>query len=384
MRAGYGKSLRQYLANNTNPLILIDFSGTKVFTTATVDVNILMFSKESNAERTMAVIAKDDCLSNLSVYIMQNYSRMHLGDSGSWTILSSVENQIKEKIEASGTLLKQLDISINFGIKTGYNDAFIIDDAKRIELISTDSRSAELIRPILRGRDIRRYDFSFQNLYVIFAYFGSHMVIPERYPAIYQHLKLHENKLKERGQCRYTSSGRSNDSAGYPGQHHWLELDNNPRKENLDEFSKQKIVWARLMRISKTEHLNFPRFALIEENFVVQDSLCFITGKHLPLLCALLNSDMAIYYYFTQIASLDEGGLQMRQQYIEQFPIPDLNNEIANRITELLGSPLGPNDLAVRSQINQLVFELYNLNETEIRYIQSHNRTRFNAIMRRK
>ncbi len=74
----------------------------------------------------------------------------------------------------------------------------------------------------------------------------------------------------------------------------------------------------------------------------------------------------------------------MRQQYIEQFPIPDLNNEIANRITELLGSPLGPNDLAVRSQINQLVFELYNLNETEIRYIQSHNRTRFNAIMRRK
>ncbi len=299
-------------------------------------------------------------------------------------MLSSLESDIKKKIEEISVPLSDLSLSIFRGVLTGFNTAFIISESKRNELVNSDPKSAEIIRPILRGRDIRRYDFSFQNLYVIFAYFGSHMVIPERYPAIYQHLKLHENKLKERGQCRYTSSGRSNDSAGYPGQHHWLELDNNPRKENLDEFSKQKIVWARLMRISKTEHLNFPRFALIEENFVVQDSLCFITGKHLPLLCALLNSDMAIYYYFTQIASLDEGGLQMRQQYIEQFPIPDLNNEIANRITELLGSPLGPNDLAVRSQINQLVFELYNLNETEIRYIQSHNRTRFNAIMRRK
>ncbi len=278
MRAGYGKSLRQYLANNTNPLILIDFSGTKVFTTATVDVNILMFSKESNAERTMAVIAKDDCLSNLSVYIMQNYSRMHLGDSGSWTILSSVENQIKEKIEASGTLLKQLDISINFGIKTGYNDAFIIDDAKRIELISTDSRSAELIRPILRGRDVKRYEFDYSGLWLI-STFPSLNIDIDCYPAIKNHLLSFGYERLEQSGRSYIINGEKVKSRKKTNNK-WFETQDSI--SYWDEFSKQKIIWKRIGSLI--------RFAYDDEGYLGLDSTCMATGDHIKFVSAFLNS----------------------------------------------------------------------------------------------
>ena len=88
-------------------------------------------------------------------------------NSASWVILSPIEQSIKRKIEAVGTLLKDWNVKIYRGILTGYNDAFIIDGAKKDELIAADPKSAEIIRPILRGRDIKRYSYEFADLYII-------------------------------------------------------------------------------------------------------------------------------------------------------------------------------------------------------------------------
>ena len=151
----------------------------------------------------------------------------------------------------------------------------------------------------------------------------------------------------------------------------------------MDEFSKQKIVWARLMRISKTACDDFPRFAVIDEDYVVQDSLCFITGYRLPVLCAILNSDLAIYYYFSQIASLDEGGLQMRQQYIELFPIPEIDEITEIKINQLLESSQGPNTPEIRGEIDQLVFALYHISDAEIEFIRNYNLSRISSIQKR-
>ncbi len=120
MRAAYGESLRKFFIEKTNPLLLIDFGGTQIFDTATVDTNILMLSKENNLNRTQASIVKDKVLNNLSDLVMQ-FTKF---SSESWVILSGIEQQIKEKIEKIGTPLKDWDIQINYGIKTGYNDAF--------------------------------------------------------------------------------------------------------------------------------------------------------------------------------------------------------------------------------------------------------------------
>ncbi|WP_191968016.1 hypothetical protein [Rhizosphaericola mali] len=100
--------------------------------------------------------------------------------------MSSIEQQIKTKIEKVGTPLKDWDISINYGIKTGLNDAFIIDGSKRKELIEQDPKCEEIIRPILRGRDIKRYGYDYADKYVICARLETD--IPSNYPAIYRHL----------------------------------------------------------------------------------------------------------------------------------------------------------------------------------------------------
>ncbi|WP_314801331.1 Eco57I restriction-modification methylase domain-containing protein, partial [Alloprevotella tannerae] len=162
MRAGYGEKTRGFFANKTNPMLLIDFAGVKVFESATVDTNILLFSKSSNQHKTVCAVTNKqnkDSVKNLSDFVQQQNSVCDFGSSDSWMVLSPIEQSIKQKIEAVGTPLKDWDINIYRGVLTGCNEAFIINTEKRDEILAncqTDderTRTAELIRPILRGRD---------------------------------------------------------------------------------------------------------------------------------------------------------------------------------------------------------------------------------------
>ena len=134
MRAGYGEKTREFFAKNTNPLLLIDFAGVKIFESATVDTNILLFAKAVNEHKTLCAVTNKqnkDSVKNLSVFVQQSGSVCEFSNSDSWVILSPIEQSIKRKIEAVGTPLKDWDIQINYGIKTGYNDAFIINTEKK-------------------------------------------------------------------------------------------------------------------------------------------------------------------------------------------------------------------------------------------------------------
>ncbi|MEI7847565.1 MAG: N-6 DNA methylase, partial [Chloroflexota bacterium] len=204
MRAGYGEALRNFLAEKTNPIQLIDFSGQKIFESATVDVNLLILEKAKNKYKTKScVITDSSSLNNLSVFIEQHQTINQFSTRQSWTILSSMEQRIKSKIENLGKPLKDWEISINYGIKTGFNEAFIIDGFKRKELLEEDPKSAEIIRPILRGRDIKRYGYEFQNLWLINSHNGnSHKgtsrINIEEYPAIKRHLDKYYDSLTVR------------------------------------------------------------------------------------------------------------------------------------------------------------------------------------------
>lgn len=203
MRAAYGESLRQYFIEQTNPKVLIDFGGIQIFDSATVDTNILMFKKQQNQYQTLACIVKEKVINNLGDYFRQNQTLIDFNSSDSWVVLSPIEQSIKAKIEAVGTPLKDWDIRINRGILTGYNEAFIIDGKKREELIKQDPKSAEIIRPILRGRDIKKYSYDFADLWLI----TSHNGIKEKgikpidinnYPAIKAHLDQFYSQLEKR------------------------------------------------------------------------------------------------------------------------------------------------------------------------------------------
>ena len=211
MRAGYGEKTRGFFAKNTNPKYLIDFAGVKIFDNATVDTNILIFGKVQNEYQTRCAVTdklNKESLKNLSDFVQQQSVECSFDSSDSWVILSPIEQSIKRKIESVGTPLKDWDIQINYGIKTGFNDAFIINTEKRNEILDNCSsegertKTAELIRPILRGRDIKRYGYDWANLWLINTHNGIKGVKPRidvnDYPAVKTHLDQYWDKISKR------------------------------------------------------------------------------------------------------------------------------------------------------------------------------------------
>ncbi len=315
MRASYGEPLRKYFSERQDVIGLIDFAGYKVFDSATVDVNILTAATRTPSGCTKACsINKDEFdITKLSDYVQTHAVSSSFSSSESWSILSEIERSIKEKIEAVGTPLKDWDIQINNGIKTGFNDAFIIDSVKRNEILSAcqteeeRQRTAEIIRPILRGRDIKRYGYSWSGLWLINTHNGTkeglERIHIEDYPSIKEHL-----------------------------DNYWLRLENRADKGDtpynlrncayLDEFSKPKIVWAELSRTGNS-------FAYSDDGAMVLNT-CYILSfndnefheKELNTLLGFLNSKVALFYLDIISSKLDETGWRWLKQFVELIPVP--------------------------------------------------------------
>ncbi|MGL4485304.1 MAG: Eco57I restriction-modification methylase domain-containing protein, partial [Anaerovoracaceae bacterium] len=201
LRAGYGKKTREFLSKQ-NPVALIDL-GAGVFETATVDTNILVVRKEENNNSCWGLKLEGKDTSNLHFELEKQGTALSELTEDSWMITSPIIASIKRKIEAIGTPLKDWDIQINRGILTGYNEAFIIDEDTKDALIEKDPKSAEIIKPILRGKDIKRYSLNYKNLWLI----NPHNGIREKniepidindYPSIKAHLDQYIERLEKR------------------------------------------------------------------------------------------------------------------------------------------------------------------------------------------
>ena len=201
MRAGYGKKLRNFFLE-WNPLILIDL-GSDVFETATVDTNILFVQKNSNKGSLKGLTLKKKKAKTLNISNQVNRQSVKLScfTDGPWFIGSETEIKLKEKIEQIGKPLKEWDISIYRGILTGCNDAFIIDNQTKQELIKEDPKSVEIIKPILRGRDIGRYQVNWSGLWLINTHNGYGQIPPiniSNYKAVKKHLDSFLEELQKR------------------------------------------------------------------------------------------------------------------------------------------------------------------------------------------
>jgi hypothetical protein len=357
MRAGYGESTRKFFAENTNPLLLIDFAGQKIFESATVDTNILLFSKEKNNQQTFACTVKNKVLKGLSNYIKENATVTNYTTSESWIILSEIEQRIKAKIEAIGTPLKDWDIQINYGIKTGYNEAFIIDGKKRDELISEDPKSAEIIRPILRGRDISRYSYNHADLYIITT-FPSLKIDIENYPAVKQHLlSFGYDRLKQTGEP----------GARKKTQNKWFETQDSI--SYWDDFSKQKIVWGELS--------DTPKF-VFEKNgeYVSEASTFLMTGESLIFLVGYLNSKLSKYCFSKIGTTTGVGTIQWKKFTILQLPVPKFSPIRKYEYEKLVEQALiMKNDkggvTSISNKLDNMLYEDFEFSQEEVAFIET-------------
>ena len=385
MRAGYGEATRKFFAEKTNPIQLIDFAGQKIFESATVDTNILLFSKSKNEKKTLACTAKEGCRDNLSLFVKQNSVECAFANSESWTILSPIEQRIKQKIEAIGTPLKDWDISINYGIKTGCNEAFIIDEAKKNELIAADPKSAEIIRPILRGRDIKRYSYEYANLYLIATFPSRHYDI-EQYPAVKKHLlSFDRERLAEagrfdlldevslaqycKGRLEQTGAdiivngkkvivGNVKKSRKKTGNK-WFETQD--QISYWDDFSKPKLVWTPV----NSEY----RFTILPPEIYFNNSLFMITGRDIFFFCGVLNSKTYQFYL-----SLKFGGdtyMYGSREAMIQVPIPK-QNILIETISTFVDQIISASNVKTPKAIDTLVYRTLDLTSEEIRFIENH------------
>ncbi|EGG0462437.1 class I SAM-dependent DNA methyltransferase [Campylobacter lari] len=383
-RAGYGEPLREFLLKNTTLLEYIDLNGIKVFDSATVDTSILSFEKAKTKDSSFKYLAPNTELlkeNDFNIESILNFNKITQNSLSkeSFTFNDESTNALKVKIEKHGTPLKDWHgLNINYGIKTGYNEAFIITTEKRDEILAKckdeaeKERTAKLIRKMLRGRDIKRYSYEWANLWIIVFEFGSYKILEKEYPAIYNHLKQYKKKLQARGQC---TNKPITDQKPYLGQHHWLELDNNPNKDYLSQFEKEKIGWQRV-----TQEPSF----ILENECVLLDSMAFMVGNsknELKYLLGFLNSSL-IFYYFKNIGHLySDKGFLLSNQYVEKFPIPKINSKnekLANELISLVDEILvlkeqdkNANTKTQEDKINSIVYKLYNLNEEEIKIIEN-------------
>ena len=355
MRAGYGENTRKFFVKNTNPEQLIDFAGVKVFESATVDTNILMFSKDKNRQQTKACIVKKDGIKDLSVFIRQNSTNCNFS-TDSWVILSPIEQSIKAKIEAVGTPLKDWDIQINYGIKTGFNEAFIISGEKRKELIEQDPKSAELIRPILRGRDIKRYGYEFADLYLITT-FPSLKIDIGLYPAVKQHLlSFGYDRLKQTGEL----------GARKKTNNQWFETQDSI--SYWEDFYKQKIVWKAVGR-------NLA-FSLLEEGSFLTAPASFITSDNNLFLLGILCSSYAKYFIYNNSDTTGAGDIMLNIQSLEKLPIPILSPENQTVFCEKVSKVLefkqnSTETILMEKELNKMIYDIFNFDMDEIEFIEN-------------
>ena len=315
--------------------------------------------------------------------------------SESWSILSDIERSIKAKVEAIGIPLKNWDVKINYGIKTGFNDAFIIDSVKRKEILDAcqsdeeRNRTADIIRPILRGRDIKRYGYEWANMYLISTFPARHYDI-EKYPAVKDYLlsfayesliedgydwiannylaEYCQKKLEQTGQDIVINGKYIVDQQGHKDKsrkktfNKWFETQDSI--SYWDEFSRPKIIWKRVGSII--------RFSYDEEGVLGLDSTCFATGKDISYLCCILNSSMG-HYLLKDAPRTGTGDLLISVQAVEPLKVPRINGG-EERFDEIVKRAIAGTSNELDNEIDNLIFDLYGLSADEREFIVSNFR----------
>ncbi|RVZ32599.1 class I SAM-dependent DNA methyltransferase [Helicobacter pylori] len=372
-RAKYGAKLREWLLKKTTLVSYMELNALKVFESAAVDTSIMNFIKQTPPKESSFKYYeptpndKDDLKSTPFLLMKQNAL-----STESFIFANATLLDLRDKIESVGTPLKDWDIQIYRGILTGANEAFIIPTEKREEILNAcktqeeRKRTDALIKPILRGKDIKRYSYEWANLWVI-ATFPSLKLDIDDYPSLKTYLSQFRPKIDQSGEkgCRKKTSNQ------------WFETQDTIAYH--EDFEKEKIVYGEIVQE--------PRFYLdngeCELGYFYAEATSFIlTGEHLRYLLGMLHSKLITFAFKTFYAGggLGESGYRYKKAFIERLPIPQItekNQELARKITDCTKQILvlkekdsKANIQRLEKEIDALVYQLYHLTDEEIKIIE--------------
>ena len=304
-KAKYGEKLRKLILENQLK-IYDDFTGVKIFKEAQVDTCVIQIKKNFNPENMILV--------NNEYNMQQNKL-----DFKSFIFNSPEVLNLRDKIINQGTMIKDLDITIKRGILTGFNKAFIIDESTKNKLIKLDSKNKEIIKPLLRGRDVNKWRISYKNLYIIFTRRGIDI---NKYPVIKEFLSKYKKELTPK-----TKDSKRTDVGRKPGPYEWYEIQDNVAYYSL--FEEEKLIYPEL-----SSSLSM----VYDNNQFYIDKTCFIitTSLNIKYINALLNSNVLNFVFKLLGTPLGKSGFNLSKIYIEQLPIKITNTSTEKEINELV------------------------------------------------
>ena len=299
----------------------------------------------------------------MSGFVQQQHTICNFSNEESWVILSPIEQSIKRKIESVGTPLKDWDIKIYRGVLTGYNDAFIISTEKRDEILSNCQtederlRTAELIRPILRGRDIKRYGYNWADLWLIATFPSRHYDI-EDYPAVKNHLLLYGKERLEQTGKKYIIN-EEEIKARKKTSNKWFETQDSI--SYWEDFFKPKIMYPNMTK--------YMPFYYDEKGFYQNDKSFMITGKHIPFLTAFLNSSLFKFCFRDNFPELLGGTRELRKIFFDKISVIKVSDEINNDFKREVTNLQSNYTQEKATTIDRMLFDLYGLTEEERKVI---------------
>ena len=370
MRAAYGKRLRDYFVQHTQPVQLLDM-GPDVFD-ATVDTNILLFQNAASDVPTAFRAATlgtdfDKQTDNIAGYLNDNGVVMEVPTKDEpWAVLSSAERALKRKIANSGKLLGEyIKGQFYMGIKTGLNDAFVVDKETADKLIVEHPSSAKVLKPFLRGRDVKRWQVKSAEQYLIKIESSENQVHPwsgqppqeaERifaniYPAIHAHFEpFREHLIKRYDQGKYFWELRA---CAY-----W------------EKFERPKIVYPDIY-----QHQSFT----VDTDAFYCGNTCYFIPTAETWLCGLLNSKTVEWFYSLVSNRLGSGGLRAFSTYMKEIPIPNIKPAekalISKSVSQILDTKHADPEadvVSLENEIDRMVYALYMLTAEEIAIVEEN------------
>ena len=360
MRSSFGQTTRQFLTSVANPLLLVDFPGQKLFAKATVETCILLLSAESNQHQMQAcsTIKREK---GLYAYVHSHLTPCDFSGAEDWVIRSEKDWEILKKVKAKAGVLASWHLDIYFGLKTGRNDVFVVNDSIRQEILANcqteeeRERTAKIFKPLLKGEDLKRYKLNFADRWLIHTHNGikdqktKEVIVPridiDDYPALKAYLDAHSDKISNRTDQGDTFYNLRN-CVYWP------------------EFEKPKIMWGEIS--------DKPKFCFDEnKGYYTEATTFFMTGDHLVYLLVYLNSPFSAYLFSKLGTTTGAGTLRWKKYKVEQQLVPDVSPEAEQRIIKLYRQYQQTNDETRLEEAYRIIYDIVGLSKEEIEYIES-------------